>query len=239
VREIYLASFEYAVKKARPWTVMCAYNGLNGELCSQNHRLLTSILRNEWGFTGPSYPIGVLYINAYRAFWLVWISKCRVVSGSHDTDIAAALASGALPQAVFDQTVTRILTMIAQSLPAFANPRPYDQPTHHALARQAAAEGMVLLKNDGALLPLTATHSVAVIGAFAKTPRYQGAGSSLMAPSQLDTVYDSLVSRLGADAVHYAAGYIPRKHAIQADLNGRSRRRCPPRRCGRAVCGTP
>jgi beta-glucosidase len=218
LREIYLASFEHAVKTAQPWTVMCAYNGLNGELCSQNHRLLTSILRKEWGFTGTVVSDWGAVYQRVPSILAGMDLEMPSSGGAHDADIAAALASGALPQAVFDQTVTRILTMIAQSLPALVDPRPYDQPTHHALARRAAAEGMVLLKNDGALLPLPATQSVAVIGAFAKTPRYQGAGSSLIAPSQLDTVYDSLVSRLGADAVHYAAGYIPRKHAIQADL---------------------
>ena len=218
LREIYLASFEYAVKKAQPWTVMCAYNGLNGEPCSQNHRLLTSILRKEWGFIGTVVSDWGAVYQRVPSILAGMDLEMPSSNGSHDADIAAALASGALPQAVFDQTVTRILTMIAQSLPAYANPRPYDQSTHHVLARRAAAEGMVLLKNDGALLPLAATQSVAVIGAFAKTPRYQGAGSSLIAPSQLDTVYDSLVARLGADAVHYAAGYIPRKHAIQADL---------------------
>ena len=218
LREIYLASFEYAVKTAQPWTVMCAYNGLNSELCSQNQRLLTTILREEWGFKGMVVSDWGAVYQRVPSILAGMDLEMPSSGGSHDADIAAALASGALPQAVFDQTVTRILTLIAQSLPAYAAPRSYDQPTHHALARRAAAEGMVLLKNDGAILPLTTTHSVAVIGAFAKTPRYQGAGSSLIAPSQLDTVYDSLVARLGADAVNYAAGYIPRKHAVQADL---------------------
>ena len=218
LREIYLASFEYAVKTAQPWTVMCAYNGLNGELCSQNHRLLTSILRKEWGFTGTVVSDWGAVYQRVPSILAGMDLEMPSSGGAHDAQIAEALASGALPQTVFDQTVTRILMMIAQSLPAYADPRPYDQSAHHALARRAAAEGMVLLKNNGGLLPLVPTTSVAVIGAFAKTPRYQGAGSSLIAPSQLDTVYDTMVARLGADAVHYAAGYIPRKHAIQADL---------------------
>lgn len=218
LREIYLASFEYAVKTAQPWTVMCAYNGLNGELCSQNQRLLTTILRKEWGFTGAVVSDWGAVYQRVPSILAGMDLEMPSSGGAHDTDIATALESGALPQVVFDQTVTRILTMIAQALPAYADSRPYDQATHHSLARRAAAEGMVLLKNDGALLPLATPQSVAVIGAFAKTPRYQGAGSSLIAPSQLDTVYDTLVARLGVDAVHYAAGYMPRTHAVQADL---------------------
>lgn len=218
LREIYLASFEYAIKTAQPWTVMCAYNGLNGELCSQNHRLLTTILREEWGFEGAVVSDWGAVYQRVPSVLAGMDLEMPSSGGAHDADIATALASGALPQTVFDQTVTRILTMIAHALPAYADPHPYDQPSQHALARRAAAEGIVLLKNNGCLLPLHASASVAVIGAFAKTPRYQGAGSSLIAPSQLDTVYDSLCARIGSDAVQYAAGYIPRKHAAQIDL---------------------
>lgn len=217
LREIYLASFEGAVKTAQPWTVMCAYNMLNGTSCSQHTWLLTDVLRREWGFAG-------LVVSDWGAV----VDRAAGIAAGMDLEmpgngnvngvaVADALAQGNLTLAQLDTAVTRILTLIKQSLPSYHETIPCDWDGHHALARRVAAAGTVLLKNDHNLLPLTATQQVGVIGAFAKTPRYQGAGSSYINPTRLDTVYDMLVAHLGHE-VAYAPGYQVRAKVPDAAL---------------------
>lgn len=217
LREIYLASFEGAIKTAQPWTVMCAYNLLNGESCSQNTWLLTEVLRNEWGFTG-------LVVSDWGAV----VERAPGIAAGMDLEmpgngnvngasIRDAITQGTLTMTQLDTAVTRILTLIKHALPSYHEAVACDWDAHHALARRVAAAGIVLLKNDYDLLPLQPSQQVGVIGSFAKAPRYQGAGSSYINPTRLDTVYDTLVAQLGRD-VEYAAGYHPRAKDPDAAL---------------------
>ena len=214
LREIYLASFEHAIIDAKPWTVMCAYNAVNGELASQHRRLLTDILRTEWGFAGVVVSDwGAVYQRP--ASLNAGLDLEMPGNGNiHGPSVVEALANGSLTEAMLDERVSNLLDLIQKSLPAYNDPRSYDRHAHHTLAREAAAHGAVLLKNDNAILPIATTQTIAVIGSFAKTPRYQGAGSSMISPHQLDTFYDALVTRVGTTGtVTYAEGYTPRAAA--------------------------
>lgn len=211
LREIYLASFEHAIVDAKPWTVMCSYNGVNGTLASQNRRLLTDILRTEWGFDGVVVSDWGAVHERVPGLAAGLDLEMPSSGGVHNVRIAAALADGSLSMATLDAAVTNLLNLVEKAVPAYRDPRPYNQTAHHALARRAAAAGAVLLKNDNAILPIATAQRIAVIGAFAKHPRYQGAGSSLITPHQIDTFYDSLVARVGSSgSVSYAEGYMPR-----------------------------
>jgi beta-glucosidase len=205
LREIYLAAFEAVVKKAKPWTVMCAYNRLNGTYCSEHHRLLVDILKNEWGFEG-------LVVSDWGAVH----DRVAALKGGLDLEmpgpqeqrvaaVVAAVQSGQLPEAVLDESVRRILGIVFK---AAARPKggEFDQEGHHRLARQAAAEGMVLLKNNG-VLPLKNRQRVAVIGRAAKQPHFQGGGSSRVNPTKVDIPVDELQELAGSAQLVYAEGY--------------------------------
>jgi len=205
LREIYLPAFENAVKKGKPWTVMCSYNRLHGEYASESHRLLTQILREEWGFE-----------NIVVTDWGACNDRVKGLAAGQDLEMPSsysvndakviqAVKSGALDEAVLDQAVERILSLIFKAVDQRKADFRYDPEAHHALARRAAAESAVLLKNDSAILPLKKELTIAVIGAFAKSPRYQGAGSSQINPSKMDTAWDELSRQ--AIALTYSAGY--------------------------------
>lgn len=212
LREIYLASFETAVKAASPWTVMSAYNAVNGTPCSQNKRLLNDILRDEWGFNGLVVSDWGGVYQRVPALQAGNDLEMPGNNGAHNSVVKQALAQGELSSATLDRSVERILHLIKAALPALQQPMKYDAKEHHELARKAAASGAVLLKNDDNLLPLTAGQSIGVIGAFAKKPRYQGAGSSLMAPSRLNTAYAGICMRYNGKKIPYAPGYGVRDH---------------------------
>lgn len=218
LREIYLASFETAVKAAEPWTVMSAYNALNGVLCSQNNRLLNDILRNEWGFRGVVVSDWGGVYQRVPSLEAGNDLEMPGNGGAHNQVIKQAIDQGQLTVATIDRSVERVLQLVKASLPALQNPGKYDVKQHHELARQAASQCIVLLKNDDEILPLRAGQSIGVIGAFAKKPRYQGAGSSLMAPSRLNTAYAGICMRFDGKKVPYAAGYGVRDHHPDATL---------------------
>ncbi|MDQ1654335.1 MAG: beta-glucosidase [Cryptosporangiaceae bacterium] len=205
LREIYLAGFERAVQ-ARPWTVMCSYNRINGVYASQHHWLLTTVLREEWGFDGLVVSDWGAVDDRVPALAAGLDLEMPPNLGISDAEIVAAVRDGRLDESVLDTAVARVLQLVdrAQTAPAAADP---DLGAHHALARAAAAECAVLLKNDDGLLPLdpAASGTVAVIGEFARTPRYQGAGSSQVNPTRVDVPLDELRSA-GLD-VGFAAGY--------------------------------
>ncbi len=207
LREIYLPGFETAVKEAQPWTVMCAYNRINGTYASEHRRLMTEILKEEWGHQGLVVTDwGAMNdpVEALKAG--VELEMPGMPSGSQ-AKIVAAVRSGALDEAALDRAVARILALVARAVPALAQDFAYDPQAHHALARRAAGEGAVLLKNEGGLLPLPAGVKVALLGRFARSPRYQGAGSSLINPTHLENLSEELGKIIGEDRLLYAPGY--------------------------------
>lgn len=205
LREIYLPAFETAVKKAKPWTVMCAYNKLNGSYCSENYALLVEILKQEWGFDG-------LVVSDWGAMH----DRVKALQGGLDLEmpgpkerrvqaVVDAVRAGTLSESVLDEAVRRILGVIFR---AAETPKggQFDAASHHAFARRVAGEGIILLKNNG-ILPLQKPQRIAVIGRSAKAPHFQGGGSSHINPTQVDIPYDEVQKLAGAAQLTYSEGY--------------------------------
>lgn len=218
LREVYLAGFEIAVRGAQPWTVMCAYNRVNGTYCCEHPLLLKEILKKDWGHEGLVVTDWGAMNDRVEALAAGLELEMPGTGSGNDALIAAAVRSGALDEDVLDAAVTRILEMVFKAQETLAEPFTYDADAHHALARRAAGEGAVLLKNEEALLPLKKAARVAVLGAFAKHPRYQGAGSSSMNPTRLDTLYDEMAAIAGEDRISYAPGYQLREPGVDEAL---------------------
>src|SRR5215213_3055761 len=210
LREIYLPAFERVVKSAQPWTIMCAYNKLNGTYCSEHRWLLTEVLRDEWGFDGLVVSDWGAVHDRVAALRGGLDLEMPPNLGVSDAAVAAAVRSGELDESVLDESVRRVLRLVERSQPALAKGGSFSTDDHHALARRAAHESAVLLKNDGGVLPLRPAPGsrLAVIGEFARTPRYQGAGSSQVNPTQLDVPLDELRAGVGTEVqVDFAAGF--------------------------------
>lgn len=189
LREMYLRAFEKAVKKSQPWTVMNAYNLLNGTYCSENDWLQNKVLRDEWGFRGAvvsdwgAVNDRVAGLNAGNDL------EMPSSGGVNDAKIVEAVKCGVIDETTLDERVDKLIDII---LKGAANKKPgykFDVKAHNLLSRQIAEKSMVLLKNDGNILPLKRVEGeyVAVIGAFADNPRYQGAGSSIINPTMIDS----------------------------------------------------
>lgn len=183
LREVYLASFEGAVQKGRPWTVMCSYNRINGEYVSQSRRMLTEILRDEWGFDGFLVTDWNACDERVKGLLAGQDLEMPDSGGVNDRLIVEAVRNGTVEEAVLDRAVTRILDVIFRYADHRDLQAEFDRQKHHRLAVEAACESMVLLKNekldDGRrLLPLKKGAKYAFIGCFARNPRYQGGGSS-------------------------------------------------------------
>ncbi|QJD85019.1 glycoside hydrolase family 3 C-terminal domain-containing protein [Cohnella herbarum] len=206
-REIYLASFEGAVVNAQPWTIMSAYNKINGIFCSENRRLLTEILRNEWGFEGFVVSDWGAVSEREIALAAGLDLEMPTSNGVGSRKIIEAIQKGSIEINTLDAAVENILTVIFRAVDLQKENATYDQEAHHQFARVVAAESMVLLKNENDVLPLDKKGSIAVLGAFAKKPRYQGAGSSRVQPTKLDIPYEE-IQRVAKDAeLLYAEGY--------------------------------
>lgn len=215
LREIYLAAFEQAVKRARPTTVMCAYNKLNGIYCSDNRDLLRNILRDEWGFTGVIVTDWGALSDRVKAFEAGLDLEMPGSQGYFDATVTTAIRTGELSEERLNESVARLLDLI---FTATANRKPeyrYDANNHHGLAKKIAANSAVLLKNEGNILPLPKSKKIALIGALAQEPRYQGAGSSHINPTQLSNVLDGF-DALGLTYIYYP-GY-PLKGPSDATL---------------------
>ena len=204
MREIYLPAFEYIVKTAQPWTVMCSYNKINGVFSSQNRWLLTDVLRGEWGFKGivmsdwGAVSDRVAALNAGL--------NLEMPPSNTDSQIVAAARDGRIPAAQLDEMAQGMIDLVAKARPAMSRDGyQYDVDAHNEVARQAAVESMVLLKNEDATLPVAKGAKIAVIGEFARTPRYQGAGSSLINPTKLTSFLDALEER--GVAADFAPGF--------------------------------
>ena len=206
LREIYLPAFERVVTTASPWTVMCSYNRINGTYASEDHGLLTGILRQEWGYDGLVMSDWGA-VNRREAAVHAGLDLEMPSSGGVGTRVILdAVRAGRLTVQEVDLAVTRVLRLIDRVLPALTPGQVFDDEAHHALAREAAADSAVLLKNDDAVLPLDPAGTVAVIGEFARTPRYQGAGSSQVNPTRADDALTALRDALPRE-VTFAAGY--------------------------------
>ena len=204
LREIYLPAFEYIVKTAQPWTVMCSYNKINGVFSSQNRWLLTDVLRGEWGFKGivmsdwGAVSDRVAALNAGL--------NLEMPPSNTDNQIVAAAKDGRIPATQLDEMAQGMIDLVAKARPAMSRDGyQYDMDAHNEVARQAAVESMVLLKNEDATLPVAKGAKIAVIGEFARTPRYQGAGSSLINPTKLTSFLDALEER--GVAADFAPGF--------------------------------
>ncbi len=202
-REIYLAGFEHAIKHAKPWTVMCAYNRVFGEFASQNERLLTRILRDEWGYEGLVVSDWGAVVDRVKALAAGLDLEMPHLGTTHDERIAQAVTIGAIPVEVLDRAVERVTALILRAQQR--QPFTYDVNAHRALARRAAAQSAVLLKNENDLLPGKPSDTAAVIGFFAKIPRYQGSGSSRITPIRMEDACEELKA-LGLQ-FEYAEGY--------------------------------
>lgn len=204
LREIYFPAFESAVKNGRTWTVMCSYNRVNGEYASQNRRLLTDVLRGEWGFDGYVMSDWGAVSDRVKGVHAGLDLEMPASGGSNDRRVVEAVRRGELDEKDVDLAVERILTIHQRYLDNAKPDTPWDMEAQHALARELAAECMVLLKNDEEVLPLKDGESVAVIGKFAKAPRYQGGGSSHINSFRVESLMDALE---GMDGITYAQGY--------------------------------
>ncbi len=208
LREIYLAAFEYAVKEAQPWTVMCSYNQVNGTFAAEHPYLLTDVLRQEWGFKGFVVSDWGAVNQRVPGLQAGMDLEMPGSGGINDAKIVQAVRSGELAVEVLDTAVERILRVFYQFLDSEVGTVTFDQRAHHQLARRVAAESAVLLQNNDALLPLASDSSIALIGAFAEQPRYQGSGSSRVNPTQLETLKEELEKYLdGSGELHYAPGF--------------------------------
>ena len=207
LREIYLTGFEIVVKEAKPKTIMSSYNLINGTYANENAHLLKDILRKDWGFEGAvvtdwggsnDHALGVK--NG---------STLEMPFPGDDSirELMKAVESGKISEADVDARLDELLELVLDTKAAVeAAPRTFDADAHHALARRAAGESIVLLKNEGGILPLKAGEKVAVIGDFAKTPRYQGAGSSAVNSIKVDSFLDCLTES-GLVSAGYAQGF--------------------------------
>ncbi len=202
LREIYLAGFETAVKKSKPWTVMGAYNKLNGTYCCENSKLLDDILRKEWGFEGlvvTDWGACNDIVQGVKAGAELEMPSSK---GYGSKRIVEAVANGELDEAILDKAVERILRLISKSEESKISDFRYDAEAHHNLAKKAATQSMILLKSEDNILPLSKDSKIVVLGEFAKKPRYQGAGSSLVAPTRLNNICDELMN-YGVDFKYY------------------------------------
>lgn len=214
LREIYLTSFEKTVKQAQPWTIMCAYNRLNGTYCAENKWLLTDVLRDEWGYKGMIVTDWGAENERVAGLLAGQELEMPTSHGEGNRQIVEAVKDGRIPEEHLDKMVDNILDVIMRSKEVLGE-YSYDPAAHHEKAREIAGKCMVLLKNEDKILPLDKKANIAVIGEMAKKPRFQGAGSSIVNAITIDCAYDSIVEK-GAN-VTYAQGYSTEKKCKKSD----------------------
>ena len=207
LRELYLTAFEIVVKEAHPKSIMSAYNKVNDIYANENHHLLVDILRKEWGFDG-----------AVVTDWGGSNDHVEGVKNGSTLEMPSpglgvarkllkAVENGELSEHTIDERVDELLELVLSTTAAMEKaPRKFDEKAHHELAQRAAAESIVLLKNEDAILPLKHGKKVTLIGDFALTPRYQGAGSSMVNPTKVDSLKDAMEAA-ELDMVGYCSGY--------------------------------
>ena len=204
LREIYLSAFEKCVKKSSPYTVMCSYNRINGVYAAENRRLLTEILRNEWGFDGMVVSDWGAVTDRVAGIKAGMNLQMPTANGATDAEIVTAVRRGDLDESELDGIVKQILELIDKCVQARRHDYKADFDAHRELARKVAREGAVLLKNDG-ILPIDKHANLAVIGELAKKLRSQGSGSSRLNPLKENSFVDYL-NEIGFPHT-YAKGY--------------------------------
>lgn len=217
LREIYLAPFEMGVKNAKPWTLMSSYNKVNGIQMAENEELLTHILREEWGFDG-----------VVISDWGGIKDRVKALAAGNDLDmpenkrnnqsIVEAVKSGELSEDILDRSIERILHLIFKAKGQERFTDQVDFESHRKIAENVAEDSIVLLKNERNLLPITKDKykKVAVIGAFAKEPRYQGGGCTLVNPVRISRPLEEITRLAGSDIeITYAAGYELRNYTTK------------------------
>ena len=208
LREIYLTGFEIAVKEGRPKSIMSSYNRVNGTYANENPHLLQEILRDEWGFDG--FVVSDWGASNDHTAGVAAGSHLEMptTGGDSDLELVEAVKSGKLDEKLLDQRVDELLDVILSTTKAVAplKGKPFDVEKHHAMAAKASEQSIVLLKNEGGILPLKEGTTVAVIGEFAQKARYQGAGSSVVNPTKLDHTMD-VIGNFDLDVAGFEAGY--------------------------------
>ena len=206
LREVYLTGFEITVKEANPWSIMTSYNLVNGTYANENEHLLKDILKNSFGFDGAvitdwggsnDHALGVKHGSAL---------EMPAPGLGASRELLAAIKSGKISEKDVDARVDELLTLIDRTQAAINAHSTYDENAHHQLARKAAGECIVLLKNEDNILPLVKGTKVALIGDFAETPRYQGSGSSVVNSTKVDSLKD-MISSSGLGCIGYAQGF--------------------------------
>lgn len=231
LREIYLRGFERAVKQAQPWTVMSAYNRINGVSASENRWLLTEVLREDWGFEGLVVSDWFAVADRAEALQAGLDLEMPTTGGVSQQRVLEAVRSGKLEEKALDDCAERVIQLIQQVLRGAETGAEADDAgtpasaeaaasagAHHELAREAAARSAVLLKNEDQLLPLNPQSSVAVIGEFARRPRFQGAGSSQINPIRVEDAY-SAIAEAAEGPVSFAPGFILPEEEPDAESN--------------------
>ena len=218
LREIYLASFEGAVKKAKPWTIMSSYNRINGEFVGDSKKYLTDILRNEWGFDG--YVVSDWGAVNDRVSSLSAGLDLEMPPGDYENDrlIVKAVQEGKLDESVVDQACERVLDVIFRYTENRDTEVVFDYEKDHAAAADIEAECMVLLKNENDILPLTSDKKIAFIGKYAKTPRYQGGGSSHINSWKVESALEVAKAIPELANITFAEGYQDEKDEVIEEL---------------------
>lgn len=208
LREIYLTGFEIAVKEAAPKSIMTSYNRINGVYANENAHLLQEILRDDWGFDGFAVSDWGASNDHTAGVAAGSHLEMPTTGGDSDEELIQAVKSGRISEAMIDRRVEELLAAVMPAREAVdkVKGKGFDREAHHRMAQKAAEQSIVLLKNDNGLLPLAENTKVAVIGDFAKTPRYQGAGSSVVNPTRLDTTLD-VIKDFPLRMAGFAAGY--------------------------------
>ncbi len=204
LREIYLRSFEIAVKESKPWTVMCAYNMVNGVQMSENRRILTDILRNEWGFEGLVVSDWGAVRDRVKGIAAGLDLEMPYSYGAYDKIVIDAVKNGELDESDLDKCVERILEFVYRAVDSHDPEAKWDKEEHHLLARNIATECIVLLKNDNKVLPVKNDEYVLFVGGFAKKSRFQGGGSSHINCASIDSI---LFAVQGNSKVIYEEGF--------------------------------
>ncbi|MBN1215661.1 MAG: glycoside hydrolase family 3 C-terminal domain-containing protein [Candidatus Lokiarchaeota archaeon] len=210
MREIYLLAFEMIIKNAKPMTIMCSYNKINGIYASEHNYLIRDILKNEWGYEGFVLSDWMASNDKVESIKNGLDLEMPTKNQFRDDEVISAINKGDLDEKVVNEAVRRVLSVIFKTYKIPNNNISFDIEQHHQLAREIAIESMVLLKNENDILPLDLNEikKIAILGDFAKNPRYQGAGSSNITSTQLDIPYDCLKNEIGHRIeIKYSQGY--------------------------------